>query len=820
MIGSCAMRSAALVVLLSLAGPLSAQGNRFPVEDWTLQTEIGPVAAPVPGVLHTALHSVGIIPDPYFGDNEQRVAWVDSTSWVYETVVYVPPLMEKPELVFDGLDTLADVYVDGELALSANNMFRQWRITLDPTIEAFDVQIVFHAAALEAERLAKEYPYPLPESPRMFVRKAAYQFGWDWGPRFVTSGPWKGVFLEDAALPRLEGTYLRTLSISENVAEVELITSIKNTDSQSAGVVVRIDGEEVVRMTVDAPIDEDVNISFAIPTPQLWWPRGSGEAYLYNLGVDVTVGGQTVTEYQQVGIRTVQLDQTDGAFTFVINGEPIFAKGANSAPMTSFYPASEERYRTVLQAAADANMNMIRVWGGGVYEDDLFYDLADSLGIMVWQDFMFANALYPDTDEFLANVRQEAEEQVSWLRRHPSIVLWCGNNEIIEGWHNWGWQQSLGYSEADSTALLQGYRNLFEELLPGVVEEHQPDVPYWPSSPSNGWGRDIAYEEGDVHYWGVWWGRAPFEMYREKIGRFNSEYGFQAYPVEATVRTFADDIVLDTLEFRNHQKHPHGEDWLREYAMMTFGHVPEDPGLWRYMTQVMQAEGVGMAIAGHRANKPRTMGTLYWQLNDIWPVVSWSSMDVFGRWKPLHYRVRELYQPLFSEVYQEGDSLRLRVVSDMNEPVSLSATLTAFDTDPGLTWFFALPGELEIPANGIIDLGVIPRESLNIPDERLILRTELRTSEGLRQPTVTTVNARWNLRLPNPGLSIHAEGDVIRLSSDQPALGVWLEEKEGGTNLPVNYFDVFPLHSVAVELPPGVDPNDLVVRSLYDLQRH
>ncbi len=817
-----------LLLLLLTASSVSAQQIRIPVENWTVRSEngrIGPIAALVPGVVHTALHDAGLIPDPYFGDNEQRVAWVDTTTWVYETRIHIPASMEQPILVFEGLDTIADVCIDSTRVLRADNMFRRWEVSLGSEFAGteFALKIVFHPAAPEAERLAAEYPYPLPESPRMFVRKAAYHFGWDWGPRFLTAGPWKGVFLEDAAIPRLEGTYLRTLSISDDVAEVELVTSLRNAVTESAEIVVSLNGNEMVRTSVDGVADEEIRIPFEVSNPRLWWPGSSDPANLYDLDIEVAIDGRTIHERQRAGIRTVELDQTDGAFTFVINGEPIFAKGANSAPMTSFYPASAERYRTVLQSAADANMNMIRVWGGGVYEDDLFYDLADSLGIMVWQDFMFANALYPETEEFLANVRQEAGKQVARLRRHPSIVLWCGNNEISEGWHNWGWQESLGYSEADSLALWQGYQRLFEELLPSVVEEFQPDVPYWPSSPSNGWGRDIAYEQGDVHYWGVWWGRAPFESYREKIGRFNSEYGFQAYPVEATVRTFADDLPPDSEEFRNHQKHPHGEEWLREYALMTFGHVPEDPGLWRYMTQVMQAEGVGMAIAGHRASKPRTMGTLYWQLNDVWPVVSWSSMDVFGRWKPLHYRVRELYQPLFAEVYQEGDSLRLRVVSDSMRTYAGQVTIEAFDTLSGILGMDAI--ELTITANGVVDVPLKPRDAFEITDDRLVFRSVLYlgTNLGLSRNTSTLV-PRWQLNIRDPELdvSIDDESDVVWISSKYPAFGVWLEDTAHGINMPLNYQDVFPSMNVFEGMfrPASLSADSITIRSLYDLQQH
>lgn len=815
------MRSIGLIfLLLYTAVPVVAQHVRLPVENWTVRSEsgeIGPVEAPVPGVIHTALLEAGLIPDPYFGDNEQRVAWVDSTTWVYETILYIPPLMEQPELVFDGLDTVADVYVDGELVLSAENMFRQWRVPLDPTIEAFDLRVVFHSAAVQAEQRASTYPYPLPESPRMFVRKAAYHFGWDWGPRFVTAGLWKGVFLEDHSRPRLEGTYLRTLSVSDERADVELVATVQNIDARSATVVARLNGEEMVRSTVELDQEHEISLPFSVDRPRLWWPSGSGEPYLYNLEVNVSADNRTTREQLDVGIRTIELETTGGSLQFVVNGELLFIKGANSTPLTSFHPASEVHQRTVLQAAADANMNMIRVWGGGVYEDDLFYDLADSLGIMVWQDFMFANALYPDTEEFLDNVRNEAKEQVVRLRRHPSIVLWCGNNEIIEGWHNWGWQESLGYSEADSLALLQGYRSLFEELLPEVVGEHQPELRYWPSSPSNGWGRDIAYEEGDVHYWGVWWGREPFESYREKIGRFNSEYGFQAYPVESTVRTFADSLTEESTAFRNHQKHPHGFEWLREYAEMTFGHVPEDPDLWRYMTQVMQAEGVGMAIAGHRANKPRTMGTLYWQLNDVWPVVSWSSMDVFGRWKPLHYRVRDLYQPLFAEVYQEGDSLRLRVVSDSREPVYAEANIQALDTHAGLVWMDRV--DVSLGPNGVADIDLGRRDVIDISDERLVLRIHITDADEELLSTMSTILPRWEVDLAPPDISGVLLDGMYWVAPNRLALGIWIEDAETGTNLSPNYVDLLPNESIGFELPASVHPGRLVIRSIYDLQR-
>ena len=319
-------RCGKVFLLILFAQAVLAQTRVELTEGWTLRSEdreIGPIDAPVPGVVHTALHRAGIIPDPYFGDNEQRIAWVDSTTWVYETRFHVPAEMQQPVLVFEGLDTIADIYLNGAHVLRADNMFRKWRVPVEPsaTGEEAALRIVFHPAALEAERLASEYPYPLPESPRMFVRKAAYHFGWDWGPRFVTAGPWRGVYLEDAALPRLENVYLRTLRIDPARAYVEIVMELLNVEDGQVQVVVELNGNESVRTTVDLDAsDTEIFIPFVLDDPQLWWPRGSGESTLYDMEIEVTVHGHTIRERQRIGIRTVEIDQSDGAFTFVING--------------------------------------------------------------------------------------------------------------------------------------------------------------------------------------------------------------------------------------------------------------------------------------------------------------------------------------------------------------------------------------------------------------------------------------------------------------------------------------------------------------------
>jgi beta-galactosidase/beta-glucuronidase len=373
------------------------------------------------------------------------------------------------------------------------------------------------------------------------------------------------------------------------------------------------------------------------------------------------------------------------SFRFNVNGRAVFARGANVIPLDHFSPrADSSRYRELFEAAAHANMNMLRVWGGGIYETDRFYDLADEYGILIWQDFMFANGLYPWDPDFLDSVRSEARDQVRRLRDHPSLALWCGNNEIAEGWANWGWQSSHGYSAVDSVEAWAGYQALFHGVLPEILSELDPGRPYWPSSPSIGWGHAESLERGDSHYWGVWWGREPFEVYAEKLPRFASEFGFQAYPAPATMETFAstDELRLGSPEVRAHQKHPTGVETLRVYLERELGAgltdrllaragwsgPAEEGGLrdFALMTQLLQARGMDVALRAHRMS-PRTDGTLYWQMNDTWPVASWSGVDYFGRRKGLHWAARSAFAP----VALAWDPERRRVISasDLSEPM-------------------------------------------------------------------------------------------------------------------------------------------------------
>lgn len=413
-----------------------------------------------------------------------------------------------------------------------------------------------------------------------------------------------------------------------------------------------------------------------------------GEQPLYDFEVVLKKGDRVLdTKRFKTGIRTFEMvDEPDSigrAFYFKVNGVPIYAKGANYVPeeMIETWINADNTLR-LLRMAQDAHFNMLRVWGGGIYPSDDFFNICDSLGILVWQDFMYAGTMYPGDKTFLDNARIEAEEQIRRLASHPSLALWCGGNEISEGYYNWGWQKSLGWSEEDNQAIKEDYDQLFKYILPWSVEIYDGSRPYWPSSPSKGWGRPESLTEGDVHYWGVWWGEQPYEMYREKVGRFNSEYGYQSYPDYSTLQKIAQGKALskDAKVIEAHQKHPRGTRQIDDFIKRYYPDVhPKDFEEYVHLSQLSQAYGMEVAIEAHRTAKPYNMGTLYWQLNDAWPVTSWSSIDYYGNPKVFHERLKTLYAPVLLSV--DRKDYGVFVTSDLLRDIDGTLSVTVCDQE-------------------------------------------------------------------------------------------------------------------------------------------
>jgi beta-mannosidase len=771
--------------------------------------------AAVPGCLHTDLLANGLIDDPFFRDNEKRLRWIEEREWEYAAHFRVSKELlqrENLEIVFAGLDTYADVYLNGSLLFSAHNMFRQWRKGCRHLLKVGEntLAVHFHSPIKLAAPRWQKLGHELPGGPRVVTRKAAYHYGWDWGPRFVTAGIWRPVYLWAWDRVRLADLHIVQKSLGKKRAEMTAVFEILSTGPQTARLSIsRQEGNRVLHAEEQllATGKNRVSLDFVIPNPRRWWTRGLGEPYLYRLTGTVNIDNRAVDHRRvRIGLRSLELVQEEDrwgrSFYFRLNGEPVFMKGANYIPQDSFPSrVTPEQYRGLLKSAAAAHMNMLRVWGGGIYENDIFYDLCDELGILVWQDFMFACALYPGDADFRESVRAEAIDNVRRLRNHPCLALWCGNNEIDEAWHNWGWQQA--YSPAERTKIWQDYEALFHEMLPAVVNQYDPGRFYWPSSPQFGRADKRSLSEGDSHYWGVWHDGEPFEVFNERVGRFMSEYGFQSLPPLLTVESFTlpQDRALDSPVMLAHQKHPRGNQLIQAY-LERYYRTPGDFPSFLYVSQVLQAEGIKIAIEAHRRARPRCMGTLYWQLNDCWPVASWSGIDYFGRQKALHYYVEKAYRPLLVSPLVDRDRLKIYIISDLPEPFTTQLTSTLLDFSGESLWH--QDSQVVIEGNSSRSYRQIPLPDLlkGRDKRRLVLAAVLlvkgqAVSQNLlyfvppKELDLAVPRITYQL-LPQPG------GCAISLSTDRLARHVFLSVEGVEGFFSDNFFDLLPGRPVTV----------------------
>jgi beta-mannosidase len=643
------------------------------------------IPARVPGGVHLDLLAAGRIADPFVGDEELRTAWVAERDWEYRREFIVDPAvasLERVELAFDGLDTLAEVALNREPIGSADNMFRSWRWNVTGRLRdgANELVVVFHSAVarareLDAARHLDTVADQLPGAP--YLRKAPAHFGWDWGPRLPNLGIWQGVRLQGWRAARLRDVQPRQI-VDDGRARIEAAVEVDRLPGADGELVVSLgiehpDGriQRVTSVVVgDVPA---VRLGIDVDDPRLWWPNGLGEQPLYGVQVDLSAGAATLDRRTyRVGLRTVELrrepDEHGESLEFVVNGVPLFARGANWIPADVF-PARADaaRLASLLEAAAAANHNMIRAWGGGYYELDAFYEACDRLGILVWQDFMFACSVYPLHDPtFLENVRAEVEEQVRRLRHHSCLALWCGNNEMERGWTDWGWDRP------GNDDLRAAYTRFFSCTLPAWVTALDPATPYWPSSPSSGQPLEqpIGAERGDEHEWTVWHGLAPFARYARETPRFVSEFGFESLPAPATIAAFAHDPAEWTIGsplLDHHQRCPAGNARILYYLAEQF-RLPHDFDSLVYLSQVLQAEALRVGAEHWRRERGRCGGALYWQLNDCWPVSSWSSIDYFGRWKALHYASRRFFEPVLLSCSVQGGVAAVAVTNDLVEP--------------------------------------------------------------------------------------------------------------------------------------------------------
>ncbi|MEN3306958.1 MAG: beta-mannosidase [Micromonosporaceae bacterium] len=639
-----------------------------------------PVPATVPGCVHTDLLAAGLVPDPYLDENEEALAWIGYTDWVYETSFDGPPDgADRVDLTFGGLDTVATVELNGVEVGRTANMHRGYRFPVRPLLRERDnrLRVTFASACRYAQAVRDtlgELPRARPE-PYNFIRKSACNFGWDWGPTLVTAGIWRPAGLHAWSVARLDR--VRPLvTVAGGTGRVEVHVDLERHRDEPLVLTASVGDAGTVRRTV-AEGQRAAVLTLTVEEPQLWWPRGYGDQPRYPLDVTLsTVDGVVLDSWsRRVGFRTVRLDtapdEHGSAFTVVVNDVPVFVRGVNWIPDDTFPSrVGRDRYAARLAQACDANVNYVRVWGGGIYESDDFYDLTDELGLLVGQDFLFACAAYPEDEPLAGEVAAEAAEQVSRLAGHPSLAMWTGNNENNWGYWDWGWADVL-----EGRAWGEGY---YLDLLPRIVAELDPTRPYWPGSPYSGtpdrYPNDPGY--GSTHIWDVW-NREDYLRYREYRPRFVAEFGYQGPPAYSTLRRAVHDDPLapDSPGMRRHQKAEDGDGKLRRGLR---AHLPEpvDFDDWHFLTQLNQARAVTLGVEHFRAQRPVCMGAIVWQLNDCWPVTSWAAVDGDGRRKPLWHALRRCYADRLLTV-QPGDSgLVLVAVNESADPWHVPATAT------------------------------------------------------------------------------------------------------------------------------------------------
>lgn len=636
------------------------------------------VTAIVPGSVFQDLLRAGLIEDPFYRNNEEYADEIALSDYEYARSFILEEdwnSQDRLSLVCEGLNTLTTVELNGIEIAHTNNMHRTFKVDIKPYLREGEntLRVVFKSSLAFIQARQEERPiwgqfHTLAGFPHL--RKASYMFGWDWGPIIPDMGIWRSIYIEGKQTASLKDIHLRQVHEEDGITlHAQIDTERYSTSAVEVEMIVT--GPNDFVNTKRQTIMGSNQFTMKIFNPKLWWPNGYGEQELYHCSVKLHQGSVILEERGfSLGLRTMELrrekDEWGESFEFVVNGIPVFVKGANYIPednLTGRY--SQEKTERLVMDCRNSNFNLIRVWGGGLYPSDDFYDSCNRHGMLVWQDFMFACANYSLEDGMESNIREEAAEHVRRLRHHPCLALWCGNNEIEMAWVDWGIKQDED--------LKQDHLMLFEQLLPSLVHEHDPDTAYWPSSPSSGGNFDVPNDEhrGDAHYWDVWHGLKPFTDYRKYKFRFVSEFGFQSFPELKTVETYTlpEDRNIFSYVMERHQKNDAANGKILYYLSELYRY-PTDFDSLLYVSQLLQAEAIKYGVEHWRRNRGRCMGTIYWQLNDCWPVASWSSVDYYGRWKALHYFAKRFYAPELVSAAEEGSKVPLWLVNDHLQPVS------------------------------------------------------------------------------------------------------------------------------------------------------
>ena len=785
-------------------------------------------SASVPGNVMTDLLDHKIIEDPFIQTNEEKAQWIATKNWEYKTTFSLNDSILKKEniyLNFEGLDTYTTIFLNDSLIGQSNNAFKTFTFDIKKLLKEENELYIYFTKTDEKEEVAeRKNPYKLPEGRRIFTRKAQFQYGWDWGPKLNTSGIWKDVSIKAWNDFKIDDIFIRQEKLTSKkanlVAEIiiECDLDLDPDETIQSEIKIIIDEKEIIREIELSKGIHTYKIPLEIKNPKLWWTHNLGNPYLYNFNFQLISDGQIKDEKTlKKGIRTIKLiskkDSIGQSFYFELNGKALYAKGSNYIPQNSFQnKVTNEHYEKLLSDVADSNMNMLRVWGGGIYENDIFYDICDEKGILVWQDFMFACAMYPGDKAFLENIKEEAEQQVKRLRNHASIALWCGNNENSEAWDRWGWQENR--TNQEKKEIWDDYLVVFDTILPKIVAKFS-ETDYWETSPKYGRGNPLYEFEGDAHDWWVWHDEYHFEYLEKRVPRFMSEFGFQSFPSFETLKYINqnDTINLNTDAIKAHQKHVKGFRLIDEYMIRDYKKPINDED-YAYVSQLLQAKGIIMGIEAHRRAKPYNMGTLFWQLNDCWPAISWSSIDYFGNWKALQYKAKKAFENILISSIIKNDSVKTFIINDTFTSLRGNLNLKVID-------FYGKEigsdsKEINVSENSSQQFYSFSLKNIDKKNTFLVVEFNSEKSHFFFE-------SPKNLNLPKgeilQEISKTENGFSISLTSTVLQKDVFLYIKEKGF-FSDNFFDILPNTTKTVHFnSQSKDINNLTIKSLQSIKK-
>lgn len=771
--------------------------------------------ATVPGSIHTDLYSNNLIANPFYGTNADSLEWISEQDWKYRKSFDISAefINRNLELVFDGIDTHAEVLLNGANLGQTENMFRQWVFVINDSVRKKInnlLEVTFHPSSKYNAEKEKNGAYSIPDN-HGNTRKAPYQYGWDWAPKLETCGIYKSVYINSWEKLRIKSVKIEQKLLSDTAAVLIAHIEVESENFYNGNVIIYSPDNRFDTLKTKFEINEGCSyypVEFKIKNPDLWWCNGLGDPNMYDIRVQVSTKFRVEERNIKIGLRDIDLisdtDKHGQSFYFKINGTPVFARGANWVPAEYFSGSnSTQNYKDLLELAADANFNMLRVWGGGIYENDDFYSLCDSLGIMVWQDFMFSCAMYPLDQNMKDNISKEVTYQVKRLYNHPSIVMYCGNNEISNGWFDWGWQKQFNISPQDSAMIWKDYDDLFHRIIPKAVFAEDASRKYIPSSPFYGWGHQESLTHGDSHYWGVWWGMEEFDMYFEKTGRFMSEYGFQALPSIESLEKFipSDSLYKYSASLKSHQKHPFGFKAINEYMLLDFP-TPQNFTDYVYLSQLLQAEGMQTAFDAHLSSMPYSMGSLFWQYNDCWPAISWSAVDYYHQPKALLYYAKRAFAEISIAAFDKDGKLNIYAVNHRNSTINAKTIIRYCDYSGNTLFADSTVSILNmLSSTEIIIDGLVNSKFKSDSCYAEIILTDFNQGDLLCKRTLL-INKGIVLNLPEPNLhyNVKKQRDYweIELRSQVFVKGVQISANAKG-RFSDNWLDLIPNETVIVK---------------------